>query len=85
MSASDTAGNVVAVCIVAMLLITAAMLWLLFTYWLWGRIIKMRHYIRHGAPDYKYLKRMEAAMAHDNLQAALNQEVSRDRDGATAT
>ena len=74
MSASEVAGDVVTVIIVVMLLLTMFVLWLLLMYWLWGRVIRVRHYIKDGAPDYKYLERMEQVLFIDNVQRALDQE-----------
>jgi hypothetical protein len=51
--------------------------------WAWGmvlivaKVVQQMHYIRHGAPDYKYLKRMESALAAHNLSEALERERER--------
>ena len=74
MSASEVAGDVVTVIIVVMLLLTMFVLWLLLMYWLWGRVVRVRHYVKDGAPDYKYLERMEQVLFIDNVQRALDQE-----------
>lgn len=76
-NANTVASDAVTVVIIVMILLTMFMLWLVFMYWLMGRVKKLRHSLKHGAPDYKYLRRMEAALSAHNLTEAMEKDRER--------
>lgn len=76
-NANEIANDAVVVIVIVMILLTMFMLWLLLMYWLLGRVKKLRHSLKHGAPDYKYLRRMEAALSAHNLTEAMEKDRER--------
>lgn len=78
-TASEIAGDVTTVVMILMILTLLGLGWAWLALWLVARVIQMRHYIVHGAPNYNYLERMEAALFADNLTQALERERERNK------
>ena len=74
MNASEIAGDVVSVVMVLMILTVLGIGWWWLVLWLLAQTVKMLHHVQHGAPDYKYLARMEHALFAHNLTAAMEED-----------
>jgi hypothetical protein len=73
-TASNVAGDITSVVLVLMILGIVGLGWWWLVLWMVAQCVKMRHYIRDGSPDYKYLARMEQVLFIDNVQRALDVE-----------
>lgn len=71
-TASEVSSDVVSVVLVLMILTLLGLGWAWVALWMVARVVRMRHYIRDGAPDYEYLERMEKVLFVDNVQRALD-------------
>lgn len=69
----EVAADVVAVVLIVLVLSVIGGLWVWGMALILGQVIRTLHYIRDGAPDRKYLRRMEAALFADNLTRAMEQ------------
>lgn len=74
----DVVSGIIAALIVCMILVSLSALWAWGTLLILAQVVRAIHSIRHGAPDYKYLRRMEAALFAENLHVAM--EKARERE-----
>ena len=71
MTFENITANVIAVVLVVMILAVFGVVWVWGMALLLAQVVRTMNHIRHGAPDVKYLRRMEKALFADNLTRAM--------------